>query len=378
MGRRWLVAGAAVLVVGAAIGVVVIRSRADGATASAATIPTSTATVERGTLTASVSVDGTLTHRARADGTPYPVINQARGILTELPGAGDAVACGAVLYRIDDRPVLLLCGSLPAYRDLHVGDVGNDVRQLNANLHQLGADAAVGVGVAPDDEVFTERTQQALAGLQRASGLGSRGATGAAGALAIGDAVVLPGPVRIATVTGELGGSATPGTLVAQATSDVLEVQVTLEASQQGEVRPGARARITLPGNRSVTGVVDRVGTIARLPAAQSPGGQTGTAEVGAATLLAAIALDDPASARGLDQAPATVDITTDGVDDVLSVPVAAVVGRSGGGFAVEVVRDAGHRELAAVRLGRYDATLGRVQVDGDVREGDRVVVPSS
>ena len=42
------------------------------------------------------------------------------------------------------------------------------------------------------------------------------------GALALGDAVFLPEPVRIAKVTGELGGSARPGAPVLNATSDTL------------------------------------------------------------------------------------------------------------------------------------------------------------
>ena len=45
-----------------------------------------------------------------------------------------------------------------------------------------------------------------------------------------------------------------PGAPVAQATSDTLEVQVNLDASQQGEVKGGERAQITLPGNASVQG----------------------------------------------------------------------------------------------------------------------------
>ena len=49
-----------------------------------------------------------------------------------------------------------------------------------------------------------------------------------------------------------------------QATSDTLVVQVNLEASQQGEVSVGDRARITLPGNRSVTGKVQRLGSVAQ------------------------------------------------------------------------------------------------------------------
>ena len=64
-------------------------------------------------------------------------------------------------------------------------------------------------------------------------------------------------------------------------------------------------------------------------------------------------------------------------MESALSVPVTALVGRSGGGFAVEVVRDGGRRELVAVKLGLFDGTDGRVQVEGDLAEGDDVVVPS-
>ena len=71
------------------------------------------------------------------------------------------------------------------------------------------------------------------------------------------------------------------------------------------------------------------------------------------------------------------MDITTEGVESALSVPVTALVGKSGGGFAVEVVRDGGRRELVAVQLGLFDTTAGRVEVEGELREGDQVVVPS-
>jgi hypothetical protein len=64
-------------------------------------------------------------------------------------------------------------------------------------------------------------------------------------------------------------------------------------------------------------------------------------------------------------------------VERALSVPVTALVGKSGDGFAVEVVRAGGRRELVAVRPGLFDTTGGRVEVEGDVREGDAVVVPS-
>src|SRR3979411_1314480 len=120
-----------------------------------------------------------------------------------------------------------------------------------------------------------------------------------------------------------------PGALLLDATSDTPEVQVDLAPSQQGQVLPGDGAQITLPGNKSVTGKVDRLGRVAQvLP------GQNNSA--GAATIPAYISLDDPEKARGLDRAPVRVEITTEGVPSALSVPVTASVGKSGGGFAVE------------------------------------------
>jgi peptidoglycan hydrolase-like protein with peptidoglycan-binding domain len=357
-----MLAGAAVLTAAAATGGVVAMSSAEQVTPTPLQSPANTAKVERGKLSDRVSQAGILTFRARSDGSPYTAINEAHGIYTKLPVEGDKVNCGDVLYRVDDDPVLLLCGTVPAYRDLDAGDTGKDVRQLNRNLHELGYDADADID--PDDIDFTWRTEAALEKLQDDKGFAETGE------LDIGDAVFLPKSARISTVTVKLGGSAQPGGQVAQATSDTLEVQVDLEASQQGEVKKGDRAQITLPGNRSVKGRVDRLGRVAQAPAGPNAG-------AGDATIAAYIRLDDPGRARGLDKAPVEVDVTTKGVKSALSVPVTALVGKSGGGFAVEVVRAGGRRELVAVELGLFDTTDGRVAVEGDIHAGDRVVVPS-
>jgi Putative peptidoglycan binding domain len=353
--KTWVPAAAAVLVAVTVTGGVVVASGAKEATPAALEAPANTAKVEKGNLSSLVSLDGILTYRARSDGSPYSAINQARGIYTKLPDEGDKVDCGDVLYRVDDDPVLLLCGAVPAYRDLHEGDKGKDVRQLNRNLRKFGADA--------DADDFTARTKQALQKLQHDKGVHRTGT------LDLGAAVFLPNAGRIAKVTGKLGAFARSGALLAQATSDTLEVQVNLDASQQGELKQGDRAQITLPGNRSVAGKVDRLGKVARTAGKDD--------NVGDATIPAYISLDEPKQARGLDKAPVQVDVTTTGVESALSVPVTALVGRSGGGFAVEAVRDGGRRELVAVQLGLFDTTDGRVQVEGDLAEGDQVVVPS-
>src|SRR5919202_6502192 len=215
-----------------------------------------------------VSAHGTLTYRARSDGSPYSVINQALGRYTELPDEGDKVECGDVFYRVDNKPVLLLCGTVPAYRDLHYGYIGKDVGQLNRNLHTLGYDAKAGVAINPDDNTFTWMTDRALKVLQHDKG------SNVTGELYLDDAVFLPESVRIAKVAGELGGSAQPGAQVLSVTSDTLEVQVDLSASHQGEVKEGDPAQITLPGNASVTGKVDRLGRVAQVPATpQNNGG---------------------------------------------------------------------------------------------------------
>ncbi|MCW2995792.1 MAG: hypothetical protein JWQ18_3287 [Conexibacter sp.] len=353
--KGWALSVAAVLVVVAAIGGVAALSGGERATATAAAHAAlaSTAAVREGKLSAAVSQDGTLTYRARPDGSPFTAINHARGTYTELPAVGDEVGCGDVLYHVDAEPVLLLCGTVPAYRALHVGDTGTDVRQLNRNLRVRGG-------------AFTAKTQRALRALQRRSG------AHVTGALALGDAVFLPEAVRIAKVAGVLGGPAAPGAPALSATSETLHVQVNLDPSDQGQVKRDDRVRITLPGNRTATGRVDGFGRIAEAPAAGQGAG--GAAD---ATIPTSIGLDDPRAARGLDRAPVAVEITTDGVEHALSVPVTALVGKAGGGFAVEVVRSGERRDLVAVRVGLFDTADGRVQVEGTLRAGDRVAVPS-
>ena len=68
--KAWLLTAAAVLV--AACG--------STQTPAAQNAPANTAKVQKGDLAAAVSADGTLTYRARSDGSPYSAINQAGGI----------------------------------------------------------------------------------------------------------------------------------------------------------------------------------------------------------------------------------------------------------------------------------------------------------
>ena len=71
------------------------------------------------------------------------------------------------------------------------------------------------------------------------------------------------------------------------------------------------------------------------------------------------------------------VAITDRTVHNVLAVPVSALLARSGGGYAVEVVAGDGTHRLVPVRLGLFDDAAGLVQVSGPgLAAGQRVVVP--
>jgi multidrug efflux pump subunit AcrA (membrane-fusion protein) len=317
---------------------------------------TSLATVTRDSLSSRTSVNGTLTY---AGG--HSVVNQATGTLTALPAVGDVIKPGEVLYRVDGDPVVLLQGNVPAYRILVQGLSGPDVRQLNADLVDLGY--ATRAALDPASDRFGSQTSRALRKLQAHLGLE------ATGVLLLGQAVFLPSGVRVTEVSATSGTPAEQGVSVLAATSTTRQVSIELDAAQQGLVEVGDRVTITLPDGATTPGEVSRVGTVATTP--------SGT-EDASPTIPVRVTLTHPGSIGQLDQAPVLVSITTDSVEDALVVPVTAIVGKSGGGYAVEVSSGGSHH-LVPVELGLFDDVEGMVQVTGSgLHEGDQVVVPSS
>jgi hypothetical protein len=343
----------------------------DGGGESPASVDTSTAraTVRQGPLSTQVNQSGTLSYTAQADGSPYAVVNQASGTYTWLPSAGQVIRCGQVLYRVEEVPVVLLCGRTPAYRDLSKGDSGRDVRELNRNLVRLGyADRAA---LDPSSDDFGWETAAALERLQDRLGVDQTGS------LDLGEAAFLPGPLRITKMMAKLGTRAAPGMEVAQATSAKRQITVDLSASQQSQVKVGDRAQITLPDNRTTPGVVTRIGRVANAADDTGSGSDAGSSSSNA-TIPVYIMLKHPKVAGRLDQAPVQVQITTAGVKRALVVPVTALVGQAGGGYAVETVDGQGAHRLVPVTLGLFDDANGLVQVSGELSAGQQVVVPAT
>ena len=78
---------------------------------------------------------------------------------------------------------------------------------------------------------------------------------------------------------------------------------------------------------------------------------------------------------RVLDQAPVDVEVVSDRADDVLAVPVTALLALAEGGYAVEVVTEDGSTVLVAVDPGLF--ADGFVEVtSSSLQAGMDVVIP--
>jgi hypothetical protein len=320
--------------------------------------PTALATVTLGSLSAQQRVSAALGYAGS-----YSVLNQATGLYTQLPAAGQVVRRGQVLYQVNGDPVVLLYGSVPAYRALSEGMTGADVRQLNANLVALGY--ATSSELDPASDYFSAETAYALELYQDHLGIPETGS------LAPGQVVFLSSAARVTTISAQLGAQAEPGSPVLQATATKRQVTIALDASEQSYVRDGDKVSITLPDNQTTPGVVSYVGTVATTP--PSSGGTSSTP-----VITVDVTPSDPAATGHLDQAPVQVSITTATVSGVMIVPVDALVSLAGGGYAVEVVEPGGTHELVAVTLGLFDDAGGTVQVSGaGLDAGRQVVVPA-
>jgi peptidoglycan hydrolase-like protein with peptidoglycan-binding domain len=383
--KTWVLAAAAILVALAAAGGVVVMSGGKQQALAAQPAPAHTARVEKRTLSAILSQPGILTYRARSDGSPYSVINQARGTYTKLPAVGRVISQGRVLYRINGGPVVLLYGSTPAYRTLSAGATGPDVAELNADLVALGY--ATPTQLSRTSASFGPATTTAVQKLQAAVGVTQTGT------MTLGKAVFEPTAVRVTIVSAQLGGRAQPGQTVLQATSTTRQVQVALDASQQTSVAVGDKVSITLPNNRTTPGVVSSVGAVATCPSSSGSGGSSSTSSAPAGadtcssgssgsttpTITVDVTPSYPATTGKWDQAPVQVGITTDRVPNALVVPVTALLARSGGGYAVEVLGAGATNHLVPVSLGLFDDADGLVQVTASgLVAGQKVVVPAT
>ena len=347
---------AAALVAAAGVGAVVAstRSGSSGAAGDAGPTATSSATVTRQDLVSRTEVDGTLGYAGE-----LKALNQLQGTVTAVPKAGTVIERGQSLFSVQNRPVPLLYGTLPAWRPFVEGMAdGPDVRQLEENLVALAHATSSNLTV---DDTFSAATTAAVKRWQASLGVEQTGV------VEPGQAVFLPGALRVSEVQAEVGAGAPPGSPVLTGTSTSRVVAVELEATQQSLVKVGDKVDVELPDGRSTPGTIAEVGTVAR---------SSGQGDTASRVVDVSVTLDDPAATGTLDQAPVTVGITSDSHTGVLAVPVNALLALAEGGYGVRVLDGLPEGRIVAVTTGLF--AKGLVEVSGDgLAEGTKVEVPA-
>ena len=359
--RRWVALGIVAVVAAGAVAAWragVFSPAASSGSGQQGTPPPSTQPVVREDLAATTPLTATLGYAGS-----YMARGQGGGTLTWLPSAGQVIRQGHALYKTDNgSPVVLLYGSVPDWRLLYEGVVGEDVSQLNHDLVALGDADGAAISVLGWD-YFSWETAAGVEKLQSRLGVSSP-----SGSLPLGSVVFEPEAIRVSQVTGSLGGPVSGPVLAA--TSDRHVVTVPLDVSQQSEVKAGDKVTVTLPDGGTTPGAVSSVGTVAATTS--GPGGNPTT------TIPVQVTLTHPQAAGTLDQAPVTVNITTGTAPNALAVPVTALLAQSPGRYVVEVVGPGNSRRYVPVTPGIFDDAAGLVQVTGALTRGQRVVVPAT
>jgi peptidoglycan hydrolase-like protein with peptidoglycan-binding domain len=352
----WLASGGVLLVLGAAVGVWVSTGSDDRAPVATGVV--ATAKVERGTLSATESWDGTVEY-----GAAFTVNSSAAGTVTRLLGQGERVGRGDELYRVDERPVTLLVGEVPMYRDLAIGDSGVDVRQLETNLAKLGYDGF------ETDTVFTASTAEAVRAWQRKVGVEPTGS------VARSDVVFAPAGGRVDAVHVRAGSVVSPGAPILDLTGTDQIAALEAELDDRDRFDIGSKATVVLPDGDEIKGTVRAVRVMRAGPGGAageagegSSGGETDAESVLEVELALAKAPDD------LVGAPVEVSVAIDERAGVLVAPVTALLALAEGGYGLEVVRDDGTAKIVRVDTGLFAG--GKVEVSGaGISEGTVVGV---
>jgi multidrug efflux system membrane fusion protein len=350
-----LAVAAAAVVGGAGAAAAVGFGGASPGTAGGSDLPPSTASVTRQTLVDTEKADGELGY-----GASSTAAGRVAGTITWLPAVGAVVKRGQAVFTVDNDEIVLLYGTLPAYRTLEAGVAGTDVKQFEANLKALGYSGFI------VDEDYTSDTADAVREWQEDLGLEQTGQ------VEHGRLAYASGAVRIDSHQAEVGDAAQPGQPVLTYTGTSRLVTVELDVNDQRLAKKGAAVDVTLPDGKRAQGTITKTETVID---ASSSSGSGGNGQTESETKIeVTIALTDPAAVSGLDRASVEVSFTAGERKSVLTVPVAALLALSEGGYGVQVV-DGSTTRVVAVQTGLFAG--GRVEVSGDgIAEGMTVGMP--
>ncbi len=284
------------------------------------------------------------------------------GVVTDVVAAGDTIAQGDVIYRVNGEPVVAMYGDVPAYRtlrDLDDNMTGTDVQQLEEALVALGYDPDSDAAV---DEEFSAYTATMVERWQEELGVEETGVVG------YGDVIFIPEAAEVLAVNVSVGDSVGVGQPVVTVSAgapmvgdDVLQLEQALVAlGYEGPVVDGVwdegtkdavLAWQTASGLED-DGVVD-LGEVVFLPASvrvndvlASVGSSVnaGTPVLGVSSADQFVTFDLPAADQGLVVVGQEVIVEMpDGSDTagtVIEIDSVATGGQGNATFGVKIVLD--------------------------------------
>ena len=338
------------LVLGGGVAVFSVLNDGDPAPGAAKQGPAATVAVEQGTLSSTKRVTGTLGFaQART------LTAGKDGVLTAVPEPGTTITNGGSLYSLNNSPVTLLHGEMPLWRAFEAGmSPGPDVLQLETSLAALGW-----FGYAPDEN-FEWATTAAIMAWQKESGQEETGK------IDFGSIFFSPGDVRVGAVLADVGAWIGAGTEMLSVTGLEKRVDIVLKPTEQSLAAIDAAVSIDLPDGTTIGGTVTSVG----VPTEQETDGKKTTG------VPVTVALDDPAAAGSLQQVSVGVSFPSASKENVLSVPIEALLALTADTYAVEVAADDGSTRRVPVTTGLF--ANGRVEISGgEISAGLNVAVPN-
>lgn len=354
--RRSTIVVGAVAIVGAATatGFVVAAGRGDDAAAETA-VDSSAANVSYSPVTRQDLVRNEELNGTTGYGEPTPLVLKLEGTLTALPEPGQEIRQGDVIAEINGEPVIAANGTVPLWRDLDgsVAD-GADVLQVEQMLAELGYAAEFDVTV---DEDWTSATTDAVEAFQEVHGQEDDGK------IALGELVFIDGTVRVAAVSGVVGQATADAGIEVTSVNPVVSVE--LDGDDSDLVAAGDAVTVELPDGTQLPATVSNIGTAE-------------TDEEGSTTIPVEVTIDDPSAADIANGTPVDVLVGIVSAENVLTVPVEALLAIAEGGYAVEVKGGATGTHLVGVDTGAF--ADGRVEITGTteaITEGQEVVVPT-
>jgi macrolide-specific efflux system membrane fusion protein len=347
----------ALMIVGAAFwGWTLLRDTSETSGASASGVRTVTAT--HGTVTRTVSADGSVVSAVTATAT-----FGTSGTVTAIPvKVGQEVKAGTLLAKIDPAD---------AKRDLALARANLGAAEDALDRAQdAGTDTGSAANAVTEAELAVDEAEAAVAGTR----------------------LTAPMAGTVVAVNGTLGGSSTVGAQDSASgfvdLADLTKLQITAAFSEADatELKAGQSATVVWNAlqNAETTGEVVAVDPTATSSSesgqggtgqggtGQSGTGQSGTGQSGTVTYGVTVSLPNPPDGAKPGQT-VTVAVVTGSAENAVMINSAAVTA-TGNRRTVTVLDSAGKQELRPVQVGLEgdDAT----QITSGLASGERVVLP--